>query len=486
MQNERLERMKAGSRGRSVVDRLRDLQGQPPCGPARSPAEPPAGGERAADVAALRRVIAGIQQKQTLRRKPRPPQRVAIQDVVPGNLVQTPHGEVFVSTAEFPMTMQRGRIGPRLHEALRPLGRPLAVLAREESLADTPLADLVYFDTETTGLATTAGTYVFLAGLGYADESLFVVEQFFMRDYDEEPALLWLLGERLSQFNGIVTYNGRAFDLPLVQARYVSNRIFDPPLPKYHVDMLHPARRLWRARGAGCRLTELEREVLGFEREGDVPGYLIPGIYFDAVHRGNVAPLKAVFYHNVQDIVSLAALTVAGAGLLTAAEPPPDALGEDIYSVARFLEESGQPEAVEIYRRAFQWGFRNSILEKEAQCRLGRLHRRRGEQQEALRILAAVAESGGPFGAFALVELAKHLEHREKDYHQAYVVAVEALRTVRSLESTARSVPAVFRLRPADVEHRVRRLDARRQGKPWHARQKPAEGPAPPTPNPEP
>ncbi len=462
--------MKAAGRGGWVADRLRDLQGQPARGPSQPRGEPTTGGAQARDVAALRRMIKRIQQRETPAREPGARQRVAVQEVVQGRLEQTPYGEIFVATAEYPMAMRRGRVGPRLQDTVRPLGRPLALLAREESLAGTSLADLVYFDTETTGLATTSGTYVFLAGLGYVDESIFVVEQLFMRDYSEEPALLWLLGERLARFRGIVTYNGRAFDLPLVQARYVTNRIFDPPVPEYHLDMLHPARRLWRARGAGCRLSELEREVLGFEREGDVPGHLIPGIYFDAVQRGIVAPLKAVFYHNAQDILSLAALTIAGAHLLDSAEPSSDALGEDIYSVARFLEESGEPEAVEIYRRAFQWGFRDSFLEKEARCRLGRLHRRRGEQDEALRVLASVAESGGPFRAFALIELAKYLEHQQKDYDRAYGVAQQALRTVQSMGSSAEPVPARFRLRLTDVEYRLRRLDARRQGKPWRSR----------------
>ncbi len=387
-----------------------------------------------------------------------------------GRFEETPHGPVFVSTAEYPTAMRRGRRGPRLKDTQLSLSNPLAVLAREESLAGISLADLVYFDTETTGLATTSGTYVFLAGLGYVDEGLFVVEQIFLRDYAEEPAMLWLIGKRLARFRGIVTYNGRAFDVPLMQARYVTNRVFDPPIPDCHLDMLHPARRLWRARGAGCRLTELEREILGFEREGDVPGHLIPGLYFDAMHRGIVAPLKAVFYHNAQDVVSLAALAVAGARLLEGSDPSSEALGEDIYSVARLLEESGERSAVQAYRRAFEWGFRDSHVEKEAQCRLGRLHRRHGEKEEALSIFSQVAENGGPFRAYALIELAKHLEHRERDYDRAYTAAEEALEAIRQMGEHAPRIPAHFKPRLNEIEYRLQRLDARRHGKPWRPR----------------
>jgi uncharacterized protein YprB with RNaseH-like and TPR domain len=423
-------------------------------------------------------MIARIQRQQRGRRGHRrtAPGRIQIESVVEGTLRETPHGPVFVASSEFPLEMRQGRTGPRLRDLRRGVPKSLAFLAREESLADAVLGDFVFFDTETTGLATTSGTYVFLAGLGYVDEGIFVVEQVFMRDYDEEPALLWLLGDRLARFPAIVTYNGRAYDLPLVRARFITNRVFDPPLPELHLDMLHPARKLWRARGSGCRLTELEREILGVERQGDVPGHLIPGIYFDAVHHGNVASLKGVFYHNAQDILSLAALTVAGARLLETAEPLRDAIGEDLYSVARFLEDSGESEALELYRKAFQWGFRDSLIETEALCRIGRLHRRTGDREEALQVFSRLAEGTHPFRAFALIELAKHFEHRERRYEEAHLFAHRALEALRETGEGGPRIPAQFRPRTQDVEHRLRRLDQRRQGRPWRLSRSDARG----------
>jgi uncharacterized protein YprB with RNaseH-like and TPR domain len=284
---------------RSIADRVQELQRCSPETevPGRNGAEAHMP-KRHEIVTSLRRRISRMQQR-TAKPIIRPtPEPIAIEGIIEGVFEETPYGPVFTARSEFSTQMRRGRAGPFLDGIDRLVSPAMARLARQESLAGLNLAELVYFDTETTGLATASGTYVFLAGLGYVDGTIFVVEQLFMRDYSEEPSLLWLLGQRLARYPGVVTYNGRAFDIPLVQARYITNRVFDAPIPEQHLDMLPPARRLWKARGSGCRLTTLEQEVLGVEREGDVPGHLIPGIYFDAVHRSVLPPLRGVFYHN--------------------------------------------------------------------------------------------------------------------------------------------------------------------------------------------
>jgi uncharacterized protein YprB with RNaseH-like and TPR domain len=169
---------------------------------------------------------------------------------------------------------------------------------------------LVFLDTETTGLAGGTGTCAFLIGLGTVEGTGFAVRQFFLRDYVEEKAALEALAAALAGCEGLVTFNGKAFDVPLLETRYTLSRLPSPFSRLLHLDMLHPARKLWKLRLESCKLTHLERHVLGIEREGDVPGSDIPGIYFDYLRTGDARGLQPVFYHNALDIITLAALAV--------------------------------------------------------------------------------------------------------------------------------------------------------------------------------
>src|SRR5690606_37808519 len=159
---------------------------------------------------------------------------------------------------------------------------------------------------ETTGLSRGTGTYAFLVGVGRFVEGDFRLRQFFMRDYDDEYPMLEALRAELAEAEAIVTFNGRSFDWPLLETRSTMNRLRLPRLP--HLDLLYPARRLWRPIIGGCRLSELEGAVLGLERHDDVPGYLIPQLYFDFLQTGDATPLTGVLVHNRLDILSMAAL----------------------------------------------------------------------------------------------------------------------------------------------------------------------------------
>src|SRR5881397_1854418 len=170
-------------------------------------------------------------------------------------------------------------LGGELVEAVAGPLDLLSAVARAAAPARDPRG-LLFLDTEATGLAGGTGTYAFLVGVGHLDGDRFIVEQYFMRDFDEEPALLAALVPLLEQAAGVVTFNGSAFDLPLLETRFVlARRRWPPRLP--HLDLLRPARRVFAPRCADCRLTTLEREVLGLEREDDVSGALIPALYFD-------------------------------------------------------------------------------------------------------------------------------------------------------------------------------------------------------------
>lgn len=182
----------------------------------------------------------------------------------------------------------------------------------------------LFIDLETTGLAGGAGTYAFLVGCAWFEGCTFRVQQFFLSSYAAERVVLQALAELAGSTRLVVSYNGKSFDLPLIETRFLFNRMETPFAGVPHLDMLHPARRLWRAEeepsvastAAGCRLTSLEQTVCGHVREGDVPGFEVPARYFHYVRTGDPRPLEGVLEHNRLDLLSLAFLTSRAAQLV--------------------------------------------------------------------------------------------------------------------------------------------------------------------------
>lgn len=299
-----------------------------------------------------------------------------------------------------------------------------------------------FLDTETTGLAGGTGTCAFLVGVGAIETSGFRVRLFFMRDYDEEPAMLDALSECLNQYEALITYNGKSYDIPLLETRFRLKRQASPLGRLRHVDLLYPARRLWSERISNCRLGTLESEVLGFERHDDVPGELIPHRYFNFLKTGNLAGLRPVFRHNVLDLVSLACL---GAVLMPAfATPGETALrhAEDMLGLARWLRKKGNREdALNLYRKAIRAGLPPRCLFASI-WESARLEGQAGNRRIQVRLLRDLSRVANPYRASAFEQLAKHYEHREKDFRAA-------LEMTRNAQIHAPS---------ADLDYRERRL----------------------------
>jgi uncharacterized protein YprB with RNaseH-like and TPR domain len=211
--------------------------------------------------------------------KPQPRRRgPAIEDLLAGEVVPTDHGPFFLVRETYALDYRHG------HHALADLlshgAEHPARLARDERLAGVGFSRMAFVDTETTGLAGGTGTYAFLVGVGVFEEASFTIHQFFMRDFHEEPAQLQALGELLDGLEAVVSFNGKSFDLPLLETRFImarqAPRLIDAP----HLDLLPAARRLWKYRLDSCALSSLEAEILGVRRTGaDVPGWLIPDLY---------------------------------------------------------------------------------------------------------------------------------------------------------------------------------------------------------------
>ena len=213
--------------------------------------------------------------------KPSPPRErgPAIEELVSGELTCTEHGPCFVTEAVYPLDHHHGALP--LAALLDHDPQTAALLVRDGAADGVDLRRAAFIDTETTGLAGGTGTYAFLVGIGYYTDDAFRVRQFFMRDVVEERALLHLVGETLDGFRAVVSFNGRAFDLPLLATRFTLARMAPRLADVPHLDLLFPARRLWRRRLTSCALSSLEANVLGVAREdADVPGRLIPGRLF--------------------------------------------------------------------------------------------------------------------------------------------------------------------------------------------------------------
>src|SRR5437867_5296607 len=228
--------------------------------------------------------------------------------------------------------------------------------ARDESLSRRTRAALadpekwLFLDTETTGLAGGTGTYAFLIGLAWWDAGGLQVEQFFMRDFAEEHSLLHELAARVAERPVLVTFNGKSFDWPLLENRFTMTRSIAAPRLAAHLDLLHPARALWKLRLGSVRLVELERLVLdaprlGWHRQNDVASALIPQFYFDYLRGGPAEPLAGVVRHNQMDLRGLAALFCKINTLLS---EPPGAAHEidslDLFGLSRFLQRRGRDD----------------------------------------------------------------------------------------------------------------------------------------------
>jgi hypothetical protein len=283
----------------------------------------------------------------------------------------------------------------------------------------------------------------------------FCLSQFFMRDPATEPAMLAALVEYLRPDDALVTFNGKSFDAPLLNTRYVAQNMASPLASLAHLDLLPLARRLWRDRLESRALGFVETHILGHTRaEEEVPGWLIPQIYFDYLRSGDARPLKGVFYHNAMDVVALAALFNHMSQLL--ADPLGFAAehGSDLIAVARLLEELGHVDrAAELYR----WGLERDLAH-DVSCgavrRLAFLERRRGEVPAAVDLWRKAAEGRE---VYAQVELAKFYEHQVRDYPQAARWAEAALASV-----SAEGCPGETRARwQAELEHRLVRLRKR-------------------------
>ncbi len=325
----------------------------------------------------------------------------------------------------------------------------------------------LFLDTETTGLAGGTGTYAFLVGLAWWDAGGLEVEQLFLRDYSEEHAVLEALAARMAERRVLVTFNGRSFDWPLLETRYRMTRRIPASSPAAHLDLLHPARQLWRLKLGSVRLMELEQHVLvpqsgiDWRREGDIPGALIPQAYFSYLRGGGPEALSQVFRHNQMDLRGLAALATRLVALLT----DPDAATSDaleLYGLSRLEQRRGSADgARRLYERALAAGLPEEV-DRAARSGLARLAKRDRDYDRATELWEDILGETRD-GLDAYEQLAIYYEHRAGAPERALELTREALAALRTAWQRGRVPPAAYRRLRERLGKRLERLEGGRE-----------------------
>ena len=373
----------------------------------------------------------------------------SIDSVVVGNFIPTPLGDVFVAEQTYPSDYIYGA-SPLLSSF------PLSFIsqwANDPAIENFPLSKFAFLDTETSGLSGGTGTYAFLVGAARFIDDQFVLQQFFMRDPAEEPALLEGLAKFLAPCESLVTFNGKAFDAPLLSTRYRMHQIPIPYQGYSHLDLLPLARRLWRDRLESRALKYLEEHVLGLKRSSEeVPGFEIPWLYFDYLRTGDARPLGGVFYHNAMDVVAMAALLAHMNDMIQNPYNGKVQHGLDFVALGKLFEDIGHWDEA---ARLFERGLESDLAESDfgvAVKRLSILQKKRGDMNEAVRLWETAAKQGH---LYAFIELAKHYEHKERDVKSAIKWTKSAMKRAEKVD-----MPAYMRkFWVSEIERRMERLN---------------------------
>jgi uncharacterized protein YprB with RNaseH-like and TPR domain len=347
-----------------------------------------------------------------------------IEELVKGEVISTPEGETFLTKEHFPPHFRYGEM--TLADILDIPTYPAHLLSKDERLKELDFQKALFLDTETTGLTGGTGTFAFMVGLGFFHENSFSIYQFFMRDYSEERASLSLLKDMMDSFQFLVTFNGRQYDIPLLETRFILSRIISKIRETPNFDLLYPSRKIWKGAYENCRLVTLESKLLGVERTDDIPSEWIPYLYFDYIQTGDARKIQQVFYHNQMDILSMVAL----AGRIHLVYHDPQAArprkGIEHFALGRLFWEHGQREkAIPCFEIALKRCADD--LSWDVMKWLSMAFKKTGQGEKARSLWEEMAGWSYKKDVFPYVELAKYHEHRLKDWDRAITYVNEAL-----------------------------------------------------------
>ncbi len=330
--------------------------------------------------------------------------------------------------------------------------------ARLQIRPEEPGVDLsraLFLDTETSGLAGGTGTFAFLIGVGFVEEDRFRVAQFLLRNPLGEAAMLEELAVLAAGRRDLVTYNGGSFDLPLLETRFALNGVASPFRNARHLDLLHPARRLFKPRHENARLSTLERELLEVERDDDIPGDRIPQVFFDFLRYGHHPAMESVLAHNRYDIVTLAALALRALERMDEDWYSDDPA--DLHGAGHHFWRRGESEvAIPLLERALSAGLSGRNRDR-CLLDLGERRKQLGDWDGAIEIWRRVSIVDSRERLDVLVWLAKHEEHQRKEPARALTHVEDALERLPRIEM-GRETSRRYR---KELERRAARLRGR-------------------------
>ena len=333
-------------------------------------------------------------------------------------------------------------------------GSEFTYLAKDPGLKNLQPRQCLFFDTETTGLAGGTGTYIFLAGLGLFEDNEFIVKQYFMMDYDQEPALLYEIAKHVNNAEAFISYNGKSYDVPLLKTRFLLHQVDSRVNDILHLDLVHTARRLWKKNLESCSLQNLEQNLLGFRREGDVPGAEIPAMFFAYLQNKDLLSLKGIFQHNVLDIVSMVSIAVKAQQVFSQNQPA-ESQEHDELGVIKTFERLGYMEkAIEschFYIKTCQNS--DTIQLKQYQAIY---YKKSGSVHKAELIWLDILKTGKTFLPDIYVELAKYYEHHLKDIIKALDIVEKAEKRIDISQELAGELS--FQRIQEDLRYRKNRL----------------------------
>ncbi len=307
-------------------------------------------------------------------------------------------------------------------------GKALALLSHDAAFESQSLESALFLDLETTGLAGGTGTLPFLVGMGYYRNGKFNVAQYFLSEMGDEDRMVRELGRffREMDFKSVVTYNGKAFDMPLLETRFTLQRERFPLAGLPHLDFLFSARHLWRHKYENCRLFHLAREIVRADRDEDIPSAEIPIRYFQYIRSGDFSLIEPILYHNQEDILSLLGVVIEGALLFDrgrrTSQDEADAM--DLVGIGRLYESAGDLErSAELFEKALE-GKLSGEVSIHVRTKLGRHFKKKRAWDKAVPLWQSAA---GGEALSSCRELAMYYEHQEKKYEEAVRAAEEGL-----------------------------------------------------------
>jgi uncharacterized protein YprB with RNaseH-like and TPR domain len=371
--------------------------------------------------------------------------RQLLVDVFDGSWEETRSGDCFVVRKTYSFTKKHGN-----RKLYNPINLDLfSFLPGLENISSVSPENILYIDTETTGLSGGAGTYVFLIGAARINGNSFELAQFFLQDPANEPSQLSALDQFVNGIELIVSYNGKSFDLPRIRTRYLNHGWQTPFNKIMHIDLLHLGRRLWKDHLPGCSLGDLEFHILDIKRSSlDIPGWQVSEKFFEYLQTGDPAPLKNILYHNEIDVISLISLFSYISDRLSNPTAAKYKENQDLISIGKILAEVDENLAIEVIQKSLENPDLKTIYELAGKFILAKIYKKNTNFELAVPLWKDCANLEEPQ---SYIELAKYYEHKEANFEEAIHWTLSALDLYKN-NNTYR------KLFKEDAEYRLARL----------------------------